>query len=91
MKKKNLVRASSYDFHVFENKVKLKDRPKCLQCDKSIPFRRAWERDADMRWKRSETFVLSGEGFFCCRYCALAFADKAARKLLKIDKFNEKN
>ena len=87
-KKKTYIRIDCSTAPLVETKPPRDLRPKCLNCDQTILMRKSWW-NWDSRKKEENLYYYSGESYFCCRNCALAFAHKSAQKLLKVKPLNE--
>jgi hypothetical protein len=88
-KKKTYVRIDCSTASMVETKPPRDLRPKCLSCDQTILLRKSWWgwRSAEDQGKTK--YFYDGISYFCCRNCALSFAHKSAKKLLKVKPLNE--
>ena len=83
--KKKVIRIDSNTADLVEKKPARDERPKCLQCEKTIILRRTWWYDSEIpRNERPAMYYYSGESYFCCRNCAMAYAHKKAQEELGI-------
>ena len=82
---KKIIRVNCNSAGLLEKKPAKDERPKCLQCDKTILIRKTWWYDSDLpRSEKPALYQYSGESYFCCRNCAMAYAHKKAEEELGI-------
>lgn len=87
--KKKLVRIDCSSAGILEAKPPKDQRPKCLQCDKTIVMRRTYWYESSLPWKeRPQRFVYDGISYFCSRNCCMAYAHSKAQEELNVPKFN---
>lgn len=89
-KKKELIRIDCNTTDLLMERPPRDQRPKCLQCDKTIVLRRSWWYDSDLpSSERPAMYYYDGMSYFCSRNCCMAYAHKKAQEELNIPKFNK--
>jgi hypothetical protein len=82
---KKIVRIDSNSADLIQNKPPRELRPKCLQCNKTVVLRKTFWYDSPIqRGERPPMYMYTGESYFCCKNCAVAYAHKKAQEELGI-------
>ena len=88
-KKKDLIRIDCSTVDLIEARPPKDQRPKCLQCDKTILIRKSWWYESPLPvGERPARYYYDGISYFCSRNCCMAYAHKKAQEELNAPKFN---